>query len=615
MADISKIKIPGTDEVLNIKDVIARDMLLDVTQYGVDNTGTTDITDTVNQIIADHPHSTLYFKAGEYEIDGTIILPSSNAKRVHILADKSAYFRKTLASDTTDSMFQVGDNWDDYDRQGDRPLTFIEGGVYNGYRFNQVFKIWKIQCVYLQNFTIISAQNRGIYLANHMTGAFSCNAYIQNGKIHGMDGLTTNDGILNDSYDNSFSHLMIDGFRIGVSNTGGGGVYDDVHVLGIYYPTATAEDFNQRTGFYMPNDCRLVNCYADCVGLGFGISASVHAINTFYYNYWNVDGMTPRAFSYSTSSVDSGQAIFENVTIGCVDGIKTTLLENNLNESAYPNGFTPIFKNVRLINAKINSTSGSNVNRLDEMFKLSHQGEYRFSPIGNNTLKLPNGQRRTLAIVNRGRAIQNFKCLLNGGYIDIDFVAFDGDSIRVYRDDSVLESDIIVEFRKYGDNIAITITNQYAGDDYLVCCDGIYFSSASNDVSLYSYPFEWMQNSNVDSNGEVLYTIHAYRDVRPMYLETAQGVQALTFTVRGFTTGNNGVILFTGDNNNDSGVVFTIIGLHNGIADVKHLGTSEPDVSIDYSDVTGFYTVNVTNLAEYTIYTVQTLTNNLFIPH
>ena len=616
MADISKIKIPGHEEPLNIKDIVARDMLLDVTQYGVDNTGTKDITDTVNQIISEHPHSTLYFKAGEYEIDGTIVLPSDNAKRVHILADKAAYFRKILNEETVDSMFIVGDNWDVYNRQGDRPLTFIEGGVYNGNGFNQVFKIWKIQCVYLQNFTIISAQNRGIYVANHLApDTFSCNAYVQNGKIHGMDGTTTNEGILNESYDNSFSHLMIDGFKTGVANRGGGGVYDDVHVLGIYYPTATADDFNQRTGFFLPNDCRLINCYADSVGLGFGISASVQAVNTFYYNYWNVKGIKPRAFSYSINSMDYGQATFENVTIGCADGIKTTLLENNLPDGAYPNGFTPTFKHVRLLNAKLNDIVSSNVNRLDDMFKLSTQGEYRFSPIGNNGITLPQGTsyRRTLGIVSCGRDIQNFKCLLNGGLIDIDFIAFDNTNMRVYRDDSVLEKDILIEFRKYGDAIAITLTNQGEGNNYQVCCDGLYFSSASNNVSMLSYPFEWMVNSNIYEGSTVLYTVHSFRDIRPMYLSTGQGVQALSFNARGFADGHNGVLLFTGDNNDGSGVVFTVIGLHSGYADIKHLGTVEPDISVDYSN--GLYTFNVTNLSEYSAYTVQTLTENLYIPH
>lgn len=615
MKQVSNFKLPGYSERFQVKDIIARDMLLDVTQLGVDNTGEKAISDTVNQIIADHPHSTLYFKSGEYEVDKTIILPSANAKRVHILADKTAYFRKTKTTNTVDCMFQIGDDWDSYNRQGDRPLTFVDGGVYNGQHFEQVFKIWKTQCVYLQNFTIIHAEKRGIYLANHMyPDAFSCNAYVQNGKIQGYDGKTTEEGILNESYDNSYSHLMVDGFKIGVSNTGGGGVYDDIHVLGIYYPTPPEpEDFNNRTGFYLPNDCRMVNCYADCVGLGFGISASVHADNTFYYNYWNEEGMTPKAFSYSMNSMDYGQAIFDKVTIGCVDGVKTTLLENNLGGAGYQNGFTPIFKNLRLLNAKINNTLQSNVSRTDEMFKMCRQDTYKFSPIANNAFSVAQGTSRLLGIVTCGRDIQNLKCLLNGGFIDIDFVAFDSNSMRVYRDESVFEKDIIVEFKKLGNNIAVVLTNQGEGNGYLICCDGMYFSSGGNGVSMLSYPMTWITNTTADTSTTVLYTIHAFNDKRPMTLSTGQGVTALSFNARGFSSGNNGILVFSGNNNDGTGIVFSLLGFYTGYLNVKHLGTVEPDFTIDYSS--GLYTINVTGLSEYTTYTIQTLTDNLYLPH
>lgn len=605
--EFTNLEIPGFDEPFYVKDIVARDMLLDVTQYGVDNTGTIDITNTVNQLIADHPHSTLYFKAGEYEIDGTIVLPSSNAKRVHIWADKAAYFRKTQVTQRVETMIQVGDNWSEYNRQGDRPLTFIIGGVWNGYGYTNCFNITQIQCVFMSDFTIIAASENGIYLTNHLKpDAFSCNAYIQNGKLHGNDGSLYSVGIHNESYDNSFSHLMVDGFQIGVTNDGGGGVFDDVHVLGIYSGTPAASDFNNRTGFYMPADCRLVNCYADSVGLGFGISASVHAVNTFYYNLFGSSGLTPRAFSFSTDDY-ANQADFINTTIGLADDCMTTLLEVNLPEGRdWQNAYTPRFKNLRLLNLKL----GTNCSWYDSMFRLQRQDEYLWTPLGNNAVTLGNGEKLLLGFIEPGRGLQNIKCLLNGGTIDIDFVAFDSSSMTVKRDDSSLDQDIIVEFINYQNHIAIVLTNQGMGSSYAVCCDGFYFGTASNAVGLYTYPFEYYQKWTV-SSGSVLYTIHAFQDHRNFNYGTGTGT-SFTFHARGFATGNNGVIALVGNGNDATGICYSLIGLLNGTVNVKHLGDVTPTIELgSYSN--GYYTINVSGLSTYTEYTLNNLSTDIYL--
>lgn len=299
MADISKIKLLG--ETYDIKDEVARNAILDiksidvinVLDYDVDNTGTTDCASIINTLILNNPLKTIYFPDGDYLLTQSIDIPRDYDKGVNLFLSQNA---RIFANSDIENLVQVGltvidENSLDY-KVSLNKILFILGGKFD---CNNITRTCIKYDNHRQDFRLLDTS-----LLNFVSYGFlametvSGNAFISNCLIFGNSSENISIGIEDNGYDNYYNLLTIHNCMTGVRLIGGGATLDNVHVTCMYSRTPSTAEFQRTIGFEIIGNYTnwLSNVYADTCYIGFKINSGKNYITNGTVGWYYTDELS-----------------------------------------------------------------------------------------------------------------------------------------------------------------------------------------------------------------------------------------------------------------------------------------------------------------------------------
>lgn len=319
MADITKIQIQGTNGQTNtydIKDLIARNVtenIIYVKNFGAKGDGTTDDTDAIQECIDNNPHKTIIFSEGNYRISAPLQIYEDNESQVDLFFESGSRLFTTTA---INALIEIGkvktgatSHWTRY-VLGD--IVTISGtGILDATNCDKaIYVCANRKFNRLIGLNIVNCNSYGIYLDSATLSGVNnvSDSQILNVNITGTGNANANTiGFAIISTDNEFNEIRIQRFLIGFQLTGGGNIFDNIHITqGFINNGNIASNFNKSiafefngTGFDMLN-----NIYIDTYGKPFVFNgANKYTIfnNIFTYYYFNETTSVTSIFTFNVA--------------------------------------------------------------------------------------------------------------------------------------------------------------------------------------------------------------------------------------------------------------------------------------------------------------------------
>ena len=261
-------------ENLPDKEVLDKIMMLNMSYInavveGVDNTGQTSVSSTLNNLIINNPGRIIYIPSGLYNVTETITIPTNE---VILLCDPGAEFFTNIP---LNCLLQIGSG---VTAENLTPFGVI-GGKFNG---NNVTSY----CIYVANWNysarifntyIYNVESVGIQVAD--TNQVSSQTFISNVNIIGKTNQYGNNayGILIFGTDNYITQVNIGRCRNGIVFASGGTLVENIHIwMGAndYPQNPTNSDLMQYQSIRSSASNRMSNVHIDNPFIGVYLTSS-----------------------------------------------------------------------------------------------------------------------------------------------------------------------------------------------------------------------------------------------------------------------------------------------------------------------------------------------------
>lgn len=434
-----------TDYTFDKLEEYASDNEINVKFNGVAGDGLTDDTATIQALIDNNPHKTLYFPAGKYLISAPLHIYAGNAYQVNLHLDKNATIKTATA---IDALLIVGENQGTWERYEEGSQVIINGGIWDGTNTTSVIKhLSNRKETTFENITVYNVNTYGLNLERGTVGSVSSDCRILNCNIYGVGSDIGGTAILLDSSDNEIDQLRTGKTKVGINDNYGGNLISNIHILASYSTdTPNYQDFNACQGLIFGNgngESFLNNIYIDDYAQAITVTSVrrlwITNLEVFYYT--NRSDVTCIAFNILTGAGLSFKLVNGNIHMPASSTNKGLYIsQNSFNQyvSVY-NSFN--FTNLRTENIK---------DVRDQIFNLKFKGEDGFNV---NDPWVTNLTQNAYHVIG----------YLNGGYHDI--------KIQM-ANDQIIEAKINVRDTNPIINITNILNNAHGGQYYLALCNG-----------------------------------------------------------------------------------------------------------------------------------------------
>lgn len=220
---------------------------INVVGYGVDNTGTQNCSDKINQIIQENDFSTLYFPDGVYNIDKEINLNNY----CNLQLSKNAVLKCVVP---LERMIFIR-------RTAERIKQFISGGVIDGYGNANT----NVFVDYTANFQIYNMVVKNALLKNiHLKAGYEI--YVENIHIDNELAYETNPNLVGlhvEATDSVFKNIVVKNNTTGVINNSASSEFYSVHIW-----SNKLDRLPHTYGLIANDETHVVFFYADTCAVG-----------------------------------------------------------------------------------------------------------------------------------------------------------------------------------------------------------------------------------------------------------------------------------------------------------------------------------------------------------
>ncbi len=250
-----------------------------VTDYA-DNSGKTDVSDILQNLINKNPNATIYFPDGVYRIDKPISTHANPTRSVDLHLSNYAVIRAGTTWSSEEAMIRLGGQSAANDISLAGSFYSFTGGIVDGRGLADGISIESGRETAIRN---VSIKNTvvGIHI-HHGANNGSSDADIYNVNIVGAGG---NDsvGVLIEGYDNTLTNLRIANVHRGVHLRASGNMLRNVHPL--YY--LNSSDYAESCGFYDESGNNWYDyCYSDQFCTGFYIAGNLSNVYDSCFCWW-----------------------------------------------------------------------------------------------------------------------------------------------------------------------------------------------------------------------------------------------------------------------------------------------------------------------------------------
>lgn len=256
-----------------------RNQWIIVTDYA-DNSGKTDVSDILQNLINRNPNSTLYFPDGVYRLDKPICTPANPTRSVDLQLSNYAILRASADWSSEEAMIRLGGQNAMNDIATPGSFYSFTGGIVDGRGRANGISIESGRETAIRN---VSIKNTVVGIHIH-TGANSnsSDADIYNVNIVGTGG---NDsvGVLLDGYDNTLTNMRIANVHRGIHLRSSGNMLRNIHPL--YYMDSSV--YKDSCGFYDEGGNNWYDyCYSDQFSTGFYIAGNLSNVYDSCFCFW-----------------------------------------------------------------------------------------------------------------------------------------------------------------------------------------------------------------------------------------------------------------------------------------------------------------------------------------
>ncbi|MBQ8432564.1 MAG: hypothetical protein IJX28_06735 [Clostridia bacterium] len=272
-------KLEAMESALGESDAKALGYVI-VTDHGVKNDGSEDVSGAIQKIIDENPNRTIYFPDGLYILANPIITPADPTLSVDLRLSNYAILRASDDWSHSKAMVRLGGKNSANDIQTPGSVYSLTGGIIDGNRKAMGVTIesgreTRVRDLSIKNTTI------GMYIAPG-ANSNSSDADIMNVNITGFGGDKTI-GVWIAGADNTLTNLRIANVSIGVKLSASANILRNVHPL-YYMGSSTYAD---SYGFYDEKGSNWYDyCYSDQFACGFYIKGGVKSVYDNCYCYW-----------------------------------------------------------------------------------------------------------------------------------------------------------------------------------------------------------------------------------------------------------------------------------------------------------------------------------------
>ena len=251
-----------------------------VTEHGVKNDGSEDMSAAIQKVIDENPNRTLFFPDGVYILANPILTPADPTLSVDLRLSNYAILRASDDWSHSKGMVRLGGKDPANDVQTPGSGYSLTGGIVDGNRKAMGVTIesgreTRVQDLSIKNTTIGMCISKG-------ANSGSSDADIINVNIVGCGGNGTI-GIWIQGADNTLTNMRIGNVSIGVKLSSSANMLRNIHPLYVMGTSTYANSY----GFYDEKGSNWYDyCYSDQFACGFYIADGVKSVYSDCYCYW-----------------------------------------------------------------------------------------------------------------------------------------------------------------------------------------------------------------------------------------------------------------------------------------------------------------------------------------
>ena len=251
-----------------------------VTDHGVKNDGSEDVSAAIQRVIDENPNRTIFFPDGIYILAEPILTPADPTLSVDLRLSNYAILRASDDWSHSKGMVRLGGKNPANDVQTPGSGYSLTGGIVDGNRKAMGVTIesgreTRVQDLSIKNTTIGMCISKG-------ANSGSSDADIINVNIVGFGGNGTI-GIWIQGADNTLTNMRIGNVSIGVKLSSSANMLRNIHPLYVM----GSSTYSQSYGFYDEKGSNWYDyCYSDQFACGFYSADGVKSVYSDCYCYW-----------------------------------------------------------------------------------------------------------------------------------------------------------------------------------------------------------------------------------------------------------------------------------------------------------------------------------------
>ena len=244
--------------------------------------GTTDVSESIQELIDNNPNRTIFFPDGEYLLGTPILTPAHPKKSVDIQLSNYACLKASKTWNSEEAMVRLGAKHPSNDISTPGSNYGICGGVIDGSGVAKALSIDGGRETYVRNINIKNAFV-GLHIKSGVN-AGSSDADINSVNIVG-NGSRQSIGVLIEGYDNTLTNMRIANVFVGVVLRGGGNMLRNIHPL-FYIHEDIRDQYDESIGFLVQHPMNWFDyCYSDQFAVGFDTTGGGVFKNCFCWWY------------------------------------------------------------------------------------------------------------------------------------------------------------------------------------------------------------------------------------------------------------------------------------------------------------------------------------------
>lgn len=428
-----------------------------------------DITNLLQSLIDKNDGRTINIPSGDYYISSTIEIPCDGFTSIKMSPTTHIHVAET--NHNLECMFRIGETKvsKDYSKRQKQLVQVINGGNLDCYYADKGIILTKTQISRIENLNMYNVRI-GIETQNWGDTTQSTDYKINNVVILGITSCdTTSIGIVNNTWDNEYQHLRIEGVSTGMLFNKGGCQLHDIHLTTIFTSDFTLDKFhatvgiNVKTGWIDMSQVYLDNFSTQLLLTG----ARAFLSNCHFFWYYNNTNATYKLISLQGDSyVDVNNSTLEAPSLGTQYIITTNIRP-----------YTDISRRVHLNNCKIN-VPNANIADLGNNLLFNNNNFYDIWKV-----RMDNTKYYQIGVLERNYASTTRFILNMATDLQADISIFYTNSTPSIRINNLLNNS--------GHKIQLFLGNEFRYEDKMFC----YIYLKAEDTDTYNNAYISVVNS------------------------------------------------------------------------------------------------------------------------